>query len=69
MKNIIKHYSNDQVTVVWQQSKCIHCGFCAAGLPDVFKPKQIPWINLEGAPADEIKRQVGDCPSGALSLG
>jgi len=56
MKNIIKHYANDQVTVVWQQSKCIHCGFCAAGLPNVFKPKQIPWINLEGATADEIKK-------------
>lgn len=64
----IKTYTNDDVTVVWQSELCIHCGNCAKGLPQVFKPRERPWINLENASSEEIIEQVGKCPSGALSM-
>jgi hypothetical protein len=37
------------------------------GLPEVFKPKEKPWIQPEGAETKRIIQQVKMCPSGALS--
>lgn len=68
MKDIIKHYGNDKVTIKWQASLCIHCGYCAKGLPEVFQPKERPWIKIEAAAPEKIRAQVEKCPSGALSL-
>jgi uncharacterized Fe-S cluster protein YjdI len=67
MKDIVKRYSNSEVTVVWQPSLCIHSAVCVGGLPAVFHPKALPWITLERATTDQIIRQVDQCPSGALS--
>ncbi len=63
-----KEYTNGEVTVVWQADKCIHCGYCAKGLPQVFKPREKPWVQIENASSAEITAQVAKCPSGALSL-
>lgn len=63
----LKTYSNDEITVNWNASACIHSQKCWRGLMDVFNPKKRPWINLEGANTEEIKRQIDQCPSGALS--
>jgi uncharacterized Fe-S cluster protein YjdI len=63
-----KHYTNGEVTVLWQPKKCIHSGICAHGLSSVFKPREVPWIDMEGAGSDEIIDQVSKCPSGALSI-
>ena len=63
----IKEYSNGEVTVVWEAEKCIHSAICAKGLPQVFKPKERPWIKTDAAAADAIVNQVKACPSGALS--
>jgi uncharacterized Fe-S cluster protein YjdI len=60
-------YSNGEVTIVWQPELCIHSGNCFRGLPDVFKPREKPWINPEGFSTDKIIVQVKKCPSGALS--
>ncbi|MBC7892958.1 MAG: (4Fe-4S)-binding protein [Sphingobacteriaceae bacterium] len=65
--NIIKHYSNGDVTVVWEPSKCIHSTLCFQGLPQVFNPRERPWIKIEGAGTERIVEQVKACPSGALS--
>lgn len=65
---IVKKYSNGEVTVVWEPSKCIHAGNCVRGLPEVFDAKSKPWINIEGADTKSIINQVKDCPSGALSI-
>lgn len=65
---IVKKYSNGEVTVVWEPSKCIHAGNCVRGLPEVFDAKSKPWINIEGADTQSIINQVKDCPSGALSI-
>ena len=63
-----KEYSNGEVTIVWEDSKCIHSGICVKGLPDVFNTKSRPWINANGASTDAIVKQVKQCPSGALSF-
>ena len=67
MKNIIKKYSNGEITVVWEPAKCIHSTICFNGLPNVFNPNKRPWVNIEGADSNTIVDQVKACPSGALS--
>lgn len=67
-KKITKHYSNDDITVIWQPDKCIHSTLCWRGLSDVFNPKQKPWITLSGSDTEHIIKQVEHCPSGALSF-
>jgi uncharacterized Fe-S cluster protein YjdI len=64
---IKKKYTNNEVTVVWQPSKCIHSAICFRGLPHVFDPRKRPWVTLEGGQTREIIEQVKACPSGALS--
>lgn len=66
-EEMIKEYSNGEVTVIWEPSKCKHSGVCARGLPAVFNPKEKPWIRIHSAPTEAIKTQVNRCPSGALS--
>lgn len=65
-----KEYTNGEVTIVWNPELCIHSAICwkgEDGLPEVFKPKEKPWIQPEGAKTDRIITQVKQCPSGALS--
>lgn len=69
-KNIVKEYSNDEITIVWKPGLCIHSTVCwcgEEGLPEVFNPQKRPWINPAGASTDRIIAQIGQCPSGALS--
>ena len=68
MKDIIKRYSNGEITVVWQPTLCVHSGICARGLPLVFNPRRRPWIDATTATTAEIVAQVAKCPSGALSI-
>ena len=63
----IKEYSNGETTVVWESEKCIHAAICAKGLPEVFKPRDRPWIKIDAASTNAIINQVKQCPSGALS--
>ncbi|MFH1119044.1 MAG: (4Fe-4S)-binding protein [Bacteroidota bacterium] len=66
-KEIIRHYSNGEVTVKWQPGKCTHSTLCFRGLPGVFDPAKRPWVDAGGASTEEIIEQVKKCPSGALS--
>lgn len=61
------NYSNGEVTIVWKPDLCIHSGNCVRGLPEVFKPKEKPWITPEGSNTQRMIEQVKKCPSGALS--
>lgn len=63
-----KEYTNGDVTVIWEPTKCIHSGVCVKGLPKVFKPREKPWIQMGAVSSDEIRTQVKSCPSGAISL-
>lgn len=62
-----KNYSNGEITIKWQPTKCQHSGICVKTLPKVYNPKNKPWITIENASTEELKSQVSKCPSGALS--
>ena len=62
------NYSNQDITIVWDQEKCIHAAECVKRLPKVYKPKERPWITIENATTQELKEQINACPSGALSF-
>jgi uncharacterized Fe-S cluster protein YjdI len=66
--NLVKEYTNGEVTVVWQSAKCIHSGNCVKHLSTVFKPQAHPWIQVDNASSQEIIDTVAKCPSGALSI-
>ena len=66
-KEIIKEYSNGDFTVVWKPGICIHAEICAKTLPLVYNPDIRPWIKAENASAAELKNQIDQFPSGALS--
>lgn len=68
LANLKKEYSNGEITVVWQSSKCSHSANCVKNLSKVFKPKEQPWVQMGNATSQEIKDTVAKCPSGALSI-
>ncbi len=43
------YYKNDEITVIWQPSLCIHSAICFKGLPQVFDPCRRPWIEINRA--------------------
>jgi len=63
-----KEYTNGEITIKWQPSLCKHAGVCARTLPEVYRPKEKPWIKMENASTEELKKQINRCPSGALSF-
>lgn len=66
-KEISKEYNTEGITVIWKPKKCIHSEVCVKTLPDVYKPKEKPWIVPGNASASALKSQIDLCPSGALS--
>ncbi|TLX71270.1 hypothetical protein E9993_20840 [Labilibacter sediminis] len=67
MKEAQAEYSNGELTVVWKPKLCIHAEECVNALPQVYKPDERPWINVENASTDQLINQIKKCPSGALS--
>ncbi len=66
-KQIVKEYSNDDITIIWKPGVCIHAGVCVRKLPKVYNPNNKPWISIENAEVNELVNQINACPSGALS--
>lgn len=66
--NLIKEYTNGEITIIWQSGKCIHSGNCVKNNPDVFHPKIQPWITPEASTTEKIIETIHKCPSGALSF-
>mgnify|MGYP001384141053 CR=1 FL=1 len=64
---IIKYYSNQEITVIWQPDLCNHNGNCWKSLGQVFDPSKRPWVDMEGADTESIIRVVNECPTGALT--
>lgn len=62
-----KDYHKDKLTITWNPSKCTHAAVCVKTLPNVYKPKEKPWINTDNASTQELMAQIKQCPSGALS--
>mgnify|MGYP003586922513 FL=1 len=67
-KDIKKEYTNGEVTIVWQSGKCTHSANCVKNNPDVFKPKEQPWITPDNSTTEKIIETVNKCPSGALTF-
>lgn len=61
------NYAGDKITIHDNRGLCSHAGYCTDGLPTVFKLKQEPWIDPNGASNDEIIAIVKKCPSGTVS--
>ena len=61
-------YVGAGITVHDNRSICAHAGRCTDGLPSVFRLKQEPWIDADGASPEEVIAVVKQCPSGALSF-
>lgn len=66
-REIVKEYSNGELTVVWKPKKCIHAGICVKTLPEVYNPNEKPWIKAENGSTEALIAQIDQCPSGALS--
>jgi len=62
-----RKYQNDKITVFWDSDKCIRSGNCDRQLPQVFDINKRPWVNIDAASVEEIKRVIDTCPTGALS--
>ena len=62
-----KEYSNGELTIIWQPDLCQHSGICVKTLPEVYHPKERPWIKIENATTEQLISQIKKCPSGALS--
>ncbi len=60
-------YAGQEITIHDDRSRCAHAGKCTDNLSAVFKLGVEPWIDPDGAEADEIARVVSMCPSGALT--
>jgi CDGSH-type Zn-finger protein len=62
-----ENYPGDGITIHDNRGLCAHSGRCTDNLAAVFKLKEEPWIDPDGAKVDEIVKVVSMCPSGALS--
>jgi CDGSH-type Zn-finger protein/uncharacterized Fe-S cluster protein YjdI len=61
-------YGDERIEVTWEPDLCIHAGECFGNLPDVFRPRERPWVRLDMADADALARTVARCPTGALGI-
>jgi len=63
----VNEYSNGEITIVWKPGRCTHAAKCVKALPQVYKPREKPWIKIENATTEELIAQIETCPSGALT--
>lgn len=66
-EDVRREYSTADLIVYWNPKLCAHPGFCWKGLPQVFRPKKRPWVNMQAASPEEIITTINTCPTGALT--
>lgn len=62
----MKEYISEDLIVYWDAKECSHAGICWRELPQVFKPKERPWINIMAASPEDIIKAIDKCPTDAL---
>lgn len=62
----VRRYEAGEVTVLWDSSRCVHFAACVRTLPDVFDPRERPWVRPAGADTEELMAAIRRCPTGAL---
>lgn len=66
-KNKRERYAGKRITIFDNRAICSHAGHCTDSLKSVFRMRQEPWIDPDGAAVEETVAAIGKCPSGALS--
>jgi len=61
-----RRYRGQAVDVSFDPARCRHAAECVRGLPAVFDLERRPWIQPDGASAEDVIRVVARCPTGAL---
>ena len=64
---IVREYTNGELTVIWNPGLCTHAGVCVRMLPQVYRPRLRPWVDPTRATTRQLIEQIERCPSGALS--
>lgn len=62
-----RKYPTKDLTVLWHPEKCVHAGICVKLLPQVYNPREKPWVKPDLASNEELINQIKQCPSGALA--
>ena len=62
----VHQYPQKDITVIWKPKLCKHAGICVKMLPQVYNPKDRPWIKPDNASGEALINQINNCPSGAL---
>lgn len=66
-EKIVKYaHPNGEIDVLWIPERCEHAAVCVKSLPQVYHPKDRPWITAQNASTAELIDQIKRCPSGAL---
>lgn len=68
MEKIIK-YPAARITIVWKPEICQHAGVCVKMLPDVYHPKERPWVKPGNANTEQLIEQISKCPSASHGQG
>ncbi len=66
-KNKRKSYAGKLITILDYRAICSHSAICTDELKSVFRHRDKPWIDPDGAAVEEIIATIKKCPSGALS--
>lgn len=54
MSKFDKTYTNGEVTVFWKPDMCMHSTKCFHSLPEVFNPKERPWVKPENSTTEKL---------------
>jgi uncharacterized Fe-S cluster protein YjdI len=62
-----RKYRNNDITVYWKPSACVHASYCYRELIEVFDPGRRPWVDMDGSTTERIIEVVNMCPTEALT--
>lgn len=65
-KGPTRTYEREELTILWDSTRCTHVAECLKALPDVFDVTSRPWVDIEASDADSIAATIRRCPTGAL---
>jgi uncharacterized Fe-S cluster protein YjdI/CDGSH-type Zn-finger protein len=65
-KGSTRTYERDELTVVWDATRCTHVAECLKALPETFDVTRRPWVDVAASEADAIAAAIRLCPTGAL---
>ena len=54
-EGVARTYRTDRIEVEWEPKLCIHAATCFRTLPEVFEPREKPWVRPEAAEASSTR--------------